>query len=114
MFALVGRYAPPPPPGVSPPPQWGDPRIVRERLGEAVTEITFDRGLMRNPILSPPHFRANAELTVGPIMKLVQQLSATDPEKLAAFRRELDELVAVYLTDNVLRMDFLMTRALKR
>ncbi len=36
-FALMGRYAPPPPEGVSPPPQWGDPNIVRERLGSAST-----------------------------------------------------------------------------
>src|SRR5437660_1785263 len=42
-FILVGSYMPPPPPGVSPPPQWGDPNIVRERLGSAVTEIIFDR-----------------------------------------------------------------------
>jgi ubiquinone/menaquinone biosynthesis C-methylase UbiE len=25
MFAITARYAPPPPPGVSPPAQWGDP-----------------------------------------------------------------------------------------
>src|SRR5579872_1277204 len=36
MFAFVGRHAPPPPPGVeppAPPPLWGDPNVVRERLG---------------------------------------------------------------------------------
>src|SRR4029453_4866732 len=30
-FAMMGKYAPAPPPGVAPPPQWGDPAIVRER-----------------------------------------------------------------------------------
>src|SRR5256885_7567007 len=45
MFALVGSYLPPPPPGVSPPPQWGDPNIIRERLGAHVRDIVFDRGL---------------------------------------------------------------------
>src|SRR5258705_5413618 len=40
-FTLVGSYMPPPPPGVSPPPQWGDPAIVRERLGAAVGNIGF-------------------------------------------------------------------------
>ena len=58
--------------------------------------------------------RANAEATVAPVMKLVQALAKDDPQKLGDFRRELDELVALYLTDNVLRMDFLMTRAVKR
>src|SRR5207253_3471399 len=38
MFALLGRFVPPPP-GAAPPPQWGDPNIVRQRLGDAVTDI---------------------------------------------------------------------------
>src|SRR5216684_3488456 len=41
MFALVGSYMPPPPAGVAPAPQWGDPNIVRQRLGDAVQEIVF-------------------------------------------------------------------------
>src|SRR5438128_11256055 len=45
-FILVGSYMPPPPPGVSPPAQWGDPNIVRERLGNSVSEIVFDSRLM--------------------------------------------------------------------
>src|SRR5437879_6474068 len=48
-FTLVGSYMPPPPPGVSPPPQWGDPNIVRERLGCAVIEIVFDRDRLHFP-----------------------------------------------------------------
>ena len=36
IFALAAKYAPPPPPGVSPPPQWGDTDIIRERLGDRV------------------------------------------------------------------------------
>src|ERR1041385_8331011 len=42
LFALLGRYLAPPP-GVSPPPAWGDPAIVRERLGSAVRDVHFDR-----------------------------------------------------------------------
>src|SRR6186997_2346938 len=55
MFALVGSYMPPPPPGVAPAPQWGDPSIVRQRLGDAVKEIVFDRSTMLVPALSPQH-----------------------------------------------------------
>lgn len=33
MFALAAQYLPPPPAGVAPPPLWGDPNIVRQRLG---------------------------------------------------------------------------------
>ena len=113
MFALVGRYMPPPPPGVSPPVQWGDERIVRERLGSAVREIEFARALMPVPALSLTHQRDTMEQTVGPMLKLVSMLKASDPEKLAAYRRELDALTAEYYADNTVRQDYLMTRATK-
>jgi ubiquinone/menaquinone biosynthesis C-methylase UbiE len=48
-FMLMGKYMPPPPPGVSPPAQWGDPNIVRERLGNNVRDITFARNVMFLP-----------------------------------------------------------------
>lgn len=114
IFAVVGRYGPPPPAGVSPPPAWGNPDIVRERLGADVTDITFDRGVLRAPYLSVQHARAFLEQNVGPVMKIVQTL-ADEPAKLAEFRRELDSLTAQYfeLTENVVRQDYLHTRATK-
>jgi SAM-dependent methyltransferase len=113
MFAIMGRYMPPPPPGVSPPPQWGDPNIVRERLGSAVRDIMFDRARIAAPALSVQHYRELTERTAGPVMKLVESLSAADPAKLATFRREFDGLAGEYLEDNIVRQDYLMTRATK-
>ena len=113
MFAITARYAPPPPPGVAPPSQWGDPTIVTERLGAAVTDLLFDRGTMSVPTLSPQHFRANLERTAGPLIKLVETLAANDPQKLAQFRREYETLVAEYYADNLVRQDYLLTRAKK-
>ena len=113
MFALVSRYMPPPPPGVSPPPQWGDPNIIRERLGAAVRHIVFDRARILIPALSPQHHRTTTERTAGPVLKLVELLSASDPSRLAAFRGEYDTLAAEYLEDNAIRQDYLMTRAVK-
>jgi SAM-dependent methyltransferase len=112
MFAVTAKYAPPPPPGVSPPPQWGDPGIVRERLGGAVKDLCFARDAMLFQILSVPHYRAFMEVNVGPVTKLVQSLQ-DDPQKLAAYRREIDELASLYFADNHLRQDFLLTRAVK-
>ena len=112
-FATVGRYVPPPPPGVAPPPLWGDPNIVRERLGDRVKQISFDRARMLVPALSLQHFRTNIEQTAGPIVKLVQMLSATDPSKLAAFRSEYEALASEYFEDNVVHQDYLLTRAIK-
>jgi SAM-dependent methyltransferase len=113
MFALVGSYMPPPPPGVSPSPQWGDPNIIRQRLGAAVRDIVFDRGLMQTPALSLAHHRVTTERTAGPVLKLVEQLAASDPARLAAFRRDYEAIVADYFDDNFVRQDYLMTRATK-
>jgi SAM-dependent methyltransferase len=33
LFAFIGRNSPPPPAGADPPPQWGNPALVAERLG---------------------------------------------------------------------------------
>lgn len=112
-FALVGKYMPPPPPGVSPPPQWGDVAIVRERLGSAVKDILFDRGCMLVPTLSVQNYRDHIERTAGPMLKLVESLATSDPERLAQFRREYEMLVAPYFEDNIVRQDYLLTRAVK-
>jgi SAM-dependent methyltransferase len=112
-FSTIGRYGPPPPPGVAPPPLWGDPNIVRERLGNSVKNIVFDRDRMRIPALSVAHHRMNFEKTAGPVFKLIEVLSATDPARLAEFRREVDQINAQYFRDNLIHQDYLLTRAIK-
>jgi SAM-dependent methyltransferase len=111
MFALVGKHVPPPP-GAAPPPQWGDPNIIRQRLGDRVKNIVFDRATMIYPCLSPQHYRKGIEETLGPVAKLVATLQG-EPEKLAAFRAELEAFLATYLVDNAVPQHFLMTRATK-
>ena len=113
-FRLVSSYMPPPPPGVSPPPQWGDVAVVRERLGAAVKDIVFDRACMLFPALSVQNYRDHIERTAGPMLKLVEMLSANDPGKLAQFRKEYDALIEPYFEDNIVHQDYLMTRAIKR
>lgn len=113
MFALTASYMPPPPPGVSPPPQWGDPNIVRQRLGAAVKDILFDRATMNVAALSPRHHRAVTEKTAGPMVRLVEALSVSDPARLEQFRREYDAIANEYFEDNLLRQDYLITRATK-
>jgi SAM-dependent methyltransferase len=112
-FALMGRYAPPPPAGVSPPPQWGDPHIVRERLGSAVRDLVFTRNTMFFPTLSPQHYRVQMAENFGPAKKLFEQLDANDAAKAAALRSEIDSLAQSYFEDNRVRQDFLLTRAVK-
>jgi hypothetical protein len=114
MFVLVSSYMPPPPPGVAPPVQWGEPHVVRERLGDSVKDLAFRRGVLTMPALSPQHARAGMERTAGPVIKLVQMLTASDPAKLEAFRREYEGIVGDFLAENVVTQDYLMTRATKK
>jgi SAM-dependent methyltransferase len=112
MLAFTAKYLPPPPPGVVPPGTWGDPNIVRERLGSAVRDLVFDRSTLLFPALSPQHYRRGAEKSAGPIIRIVQGLQG-EPSRLAEFRREYDALVAQYSEHNLVRQDYLLTRATK-
>jgi SAM-dependent methyltransferase len=112
MFALVSKYVPPPP-GAASPPQWGDPNVVRQRLGDAVEDLMFERAIMSFPALSPQHYRRVVEETLGPVAKLVAALK-NEPGQLAAFRAELDAFVARHFENNAVRQHYLMTRAIKR
>ena len=116
LFALIGKNMPPPPPGAAtpaPPSQWGDPDVVRARLGDHVTDLVFDRGMLVAPQLSIGHARIMFERTIGPVTKLVFMLES-QPERLAQLRTEVEALVATIFEDNHLRQHFLMTRATKR
>ena len=110
-MALAAHYMPPPTPDVPSPVLWGDPNVVRQRLGTVVTDIVFDRDSLLIPALSPQHYRANLEHTAGPIVKMIELLSATDPEKLSAFRREFDAVVSRYYKQNIVHQGYLITRA---
>lgn len=110
LFAFVGRHSPPPPPGASPPPQWGNPGIIGERLAHGFGPPFFERGTMIFPALSVEHYRLFMERSVGPMQKLVEALAGA-PDKLAAVRAEFDALALPYFATNVVRQDYLLTRA---
>ena len=115
MFALVARNLPPPPADAerpAPPPLWGDPNIVRERLGAAVKDLQFAREDMVVPALSLRHFRNAQEATIGPLTKLVAELDS-EPDKLAKLRADFEAIFRDAYEDNTIRAPFLMTRATK-
>ena len=113
LMALTMRYLPPPPIATPSPLLWGDPGVVRERLGAAVQDLVFARGTMTVAALSPQHNRLLTERTAGPVHAAVESLGATDPARLAAFREEFDTLLGESFRDNVIAQDYLMTRATK-
>ena len=110
---LASRYMPPPPPGIPSPMLWGDPQIITQRLGNAVADIVFDRDSILVPALTPQHFRMVIEGSAGPIIKMIQTLSVSDPERLEAYRAEFDAIVSQYMRDNLIKQGYLLTRARK-
>jgi SAM-dependent methyltransferase len=112
LFTLSGRYAPAPPPeGAAAPTEWGDPETIRRRLGDGVADLEFERGLLRFPALSVAHFREMMENTA--MVSMVRALAGSDPERLAAFRADVEALASRYFAGNAVRQHFLMTRATK-
>lgn len=112
VFNLVGRYLPPPP-GVPPVALWGDPGVIRERLGDQVTNLAFEREAMYVPALSSQHVRHTFETTAAPVLKVVQMLQ-DDVARLTQFRTELEALIVAYTRNNLVRQQYLMTCAFKR
>jgi len=116
MFALLGKYMPQPPAGAAtpvPPILWGDPNVVRTRLGDAVTDLRFGRGVMLSQALSPSHVLEFMETSFGPLKRLVAGLSS-QPEKLTTLRGEIVRLIGQSFWDNAMHQEFLMTRATKK
>ncbi len=111
QFGLIAKYIPPPQ-NVASPMQWGDVGIVRQRLGDRVTRVHYERGIMRIPALSPQHVRLFQEAKTGPFIRAVQALQH-DPARLESWRDEMDEALSEYLHENVVRHEYLLTRAIK-
>jgi SAM-dependent methyltransferase len=117
MFTFIAGYLPPPPPppGTEPPQPpalWGDPNVVRERLGASATDLVFERGTVITPMLSVAHFRMAQEATIGPLTKVVASL-AGDPARLARLRADFEALASNAFEDNAIHLPFLMSRATK-
>jgi SAM-dependent methyltransferase len=110
MFALISRNSAPPPPGVAPPPLWGNPAVINERLAGAFGEPFFERGTMVYPALSLAHYRRFIEASIGPMRKVVEGL-ADAPDRLARVRADFEALVTPYYVDNQIQQSYLLTRA---
>lgn len=113
LFSLVRNFSAPLPIGVSPSTKWGEPNFIREQLGNAVEDLIFNQGLLVFPTLSLGHYRKSVESTLGPVLKLVQDLK-DKPIHLKQFRNELEILASEYFSNNSIHQHYLMSRARKR
>ncbi len=88
MFAMLSKYAPPPPPGLKPPVLWGTEERVRELLGEGVSELRAERITSRQAFRSADHYLDFFRSYFGPIRKTFE---AAGPEHEDELARELRE-----------------------
>lgn len=116
LFAMMGAAMPALPDG-SPRPApsvlWGDPTIIRQRLGDTVRDLHFGRGAMIVPALSAKHVQMGVEATFGPLKALLAYLDQSDPGRAGELRDEMVELIALNVEGNILRQHFLMAAATK-
>lgn len=112
-FQFIGRHGPPQPAGVVPPGLWGDESVVRERLAPAFDDPVFEHGVMSVPALSLAHYRTFMERSIGPMQKLIENF-ADSPERVKEVRREFEAIAEPFYDGNVVRQEYLLTRATKK
>lgn len=81
MFQTISKHAPPPP-GVESPLHWGNEDAVRELLGDAVSEIRFQRRLSRQPFRSADHYIEFFRTYFGPTQTAYERVGPEGEEAL--------------------------------
>ena len=88
LFATMKPYAPPPPPGASPAPLWGDEKHVRKLLGDRVTGLTARRQTVRmDHCATPTDFREYWKRNYGPTIA-AYRFNADRPDRVEALDRD--------------------------
>ena len=117
MFKTMKPYAPPPPPGVQPPPLWGDEDHVRALLGDRVTDVVARRQtLTTDRFPTPEAWRDYWKTVYGPTIAVYRHIGG-DPEEVAALDRDLAGLAARYdrgTGSTVMDWEYLLLTARKR
>jgi ubiquinone/menaquinone biosynthesis C-methylase UbiE len=96
------------------PSQWGIPQVIEKRLVESgfkVKDIHFECGVINKPVLSPNHSWMTSITKGGPMIHAIQTIR--DPKKIEALRHDVLKTITPYIKDNVLRLDYPITKITK-
>ncbi|MCB0951007.1 MAG: class I SAM-dependent methyltransferase, partial [Mycobacterium sp.] len=97
MFATMKRYVPAPPPGVQPPPLWGNENHVHRLLGNRVDAFSSRRGVLTvTSFATGAAFRDYFKANYGPTITAYRNI-ADDAAAVAALDADLADLGDRYL-----------------
>jgi ubiquinone/menaquinone biosynthesis C-methylase UbiE len=93
MFSTIKPFAPPPPPGATAPPMWGEEDHVRKLFGDRVTDLKIRRQVvLMNHSATPLDFREYWKRNYGPTIAAYRH-NRDKPERVA----ELDAQFLAFL-----------------
>lgn len=111
LFATMKPYVPAPPPGVSPPPLWGNEEHVRTLLGNGVRDVHCERRQL-NVTAYPDGaaFRDHFKSAYGPTISAYRAIAA-DADRVAQLDAEIAALGDKFLTGTTMPWEYLLTVA---
>ena len=96
LFKTMKPYAPPPPPGASPAPLWGDEDHVRDLFGDRVADLELRRQeIVIDHSPSPLEFREYWKRNYGPTIS-AYKFNADKPERVADLDRDFLAFVTAW------------------
>ncbi len=114
LFATMGPYAPPPPPGSQPATLWGSPEHVHELMGDRVDDVEATRAnLVVDRFVDGAAFRDYFKARYGPTIAVYGSL-ADQPERVATLDAALADLGDRHLADGVMTWEYLLLTARRR
>jgi SAM-dependent methyltransferase len=89
LWAAMKPYAPAPPPGAQPPPQWGQEDHVRALLGDRVTDVVTERRMLTvNQFADGAEFRDYFKTLYGPTISVYRNIEG-DSDRVAALDADI-------------------------
>ena len=113
LSEVVSKYNPLPHNEAFFPYNWGAPEKITQLLPGTI-DIFFERGTIDVPILSPNHYWQDTITKAGLMIQVINTLKKQqDYGRIELFRKDYIKILKQYITDNVLRMGYLITVATK-
>ncbi len=113
LSEVVSKYNPFPASEVFSPYNWGNPEKVKQLL-PGIKDIFFERDTINMPVLSPNHYWQDTITKAGFMIQIINTLKKQhNYKRIELFRKDYVKTLKPYMSDNVLRMGYLIVMAKK-